>query len=196
MPETQKTTILDILMYPWNVLMRTSENAAGITLAVVIGLSAGVGAYAFWKLIEFFSWLFFKKGADGFSFLGDYYVIILPALGGLIFGPIVYFFAREAKGEGPPEIIEADKKRATRKPKKARAPSVPPGIPPAATARDTSARRATTATRATATTTARRATTATRAAAEPAKRGTVARRAPTRATRAPRTARDDGRRNV
>lgn len=97
----------DIVMYPWTMLMRTSENAAGIVLAALIGIGAGFGAYAFWKLIEFFSWLFFNKGADLLSFLDRYYIIILPALGGLIFGPIIYFLAREAKGEGPPEIIEA-----------------------------------------------------------------------------------------
>ncbi|MDD5094733.1 MAG: chloride channel protein [Dehalococcoidia bacterium] len=94
-------------MYPWNTLFRLSDDAAGIVLAAIIGICAGFGALAFWKTIEFFSWLFFNQGAEGFSFLGDHYVIILPMLGGLVFGPIVYFLAREAKGEGPPEIIEA-----------------------------------------------------------------------------------------
>jgi len=88
-------------------LLRTSDNAVGIILAAIIGVGSGFGAVAFWKLIEFFSWVFFKKGADWFDFLGDYYVIILPAIGGIIFGPIIYYFAREAKGEGPPEIMEA-----------------------------------------------------------------------------------------
>ncbi len=103
----KQRTLLKLIAYPWNQLLRTSDNAAGIVLAVLIGIGAGFGAFAFWKLIEFFSWLFFKKGADWFGFLGDYYVIILPLIGGLIFGPIVYFLAREAKGEGPPEIMEA-----------------------------------------------------------------------------------------
>ena len=38
---------------------------------------------------------------------GPYYVIIIPALGGFIVGPLVYFFAREAKGHGVPEVMEA-----------------------------------------------------------------------------------------
>ena len=33
--------------------------------------------------------------------------IIIPALGGLIVGPLVYFMAREAKGHGVPEVMEA-----------------------------------------------------------------------------------------
>jgi len=102
-----KGSIRNILLYPWQALLRTSDNAAGIVLATIIGVSAGFGALGFWKLIEAVSWLFFKKGADWFGFMGDYYVIVLPAIGGLMFGPLVYLLAREAKGEGPPEIIEA-----------------------------------------------------------------------------------------
>jgi CIC family chloride channel protein len=72
-----------------------------------VGVIAGFGAVAFWKLIEVLSWFFFKGGAIGLAPLGDYYVILVPAIGGLIFAPIIYFVSREAKGEGPPEIMEA-----------------------------------------------------------------------------------------
>jgi len=96
-----------LIMYPWNTLLRISDDAAGIVLAAIIGICAGFGALVFWKTIEFFSWLFFNQGAEWFSFLGDHYVIILPVLGGLIFGPIIYFLAREARGDGPPEIMGA-----------------------------------------------------------------------------------------
>jgi CIC family chloride channel protein len=72
-----------------------------------VGVVAGLGAVAFRWLIKGFQWLSFYQGATTFGFLGDYYVIILPALGGLIFGPLIYFLAREAKGEGPPEVMEA-----------------------------------------------------------------------------------------
>ncbi len=34
-------------------------------------------------------------------------MIIIPALGGAIVGPLVYYFAREAKGHGVPEVMEA-----------------------------------------------------------------------------------------
>src|SRR4030066_97742 len=39
--------------------------------------------------------------------LGKYYVILVPAAGGLLVGPLVYFFAREAKGHGVPEVMLA-----------------------------------------------------------------------------------------
>ena len=36
-----------------------------------------------------------------------YLIALAPALGGLAVGPLVYFFAREAKGHGVPEVMEA-----------------------------------------------------------------------------------------
>lgn len=87
--------------------LRSNEVLFGILLSVVVGVGAGFGAILFWRLVEFGSLFFFKGGATTFATLGKYYVIILPALGGLIIGPILYFFAREAKGEGPPEVMEA-----------------------------------------------------------------------------------------
>lgn len=66
-----------------------------------------MGAVAFRWLITSFSWLFFDGGSQLLSFLGDYYVILIPAAGGLLVGPLIYFFAREAKGHGVPEVIEA-----------------------------------------------------------------------------------------
>jgi len=87
--------------------IRSNEIVFGVILAVTVGVIAGFGAVAFWKLIEVFSWFFFKGGAMWLAPLGDYYVILVPAIGGLIFAPIIYFISREAKGEGPPEIMEA-----------------------------------------------------------------------------------------
>jgi len=58
-------------------------------------------------MIAFFQKLFFTQGQHAFSFLGSYYVIIIPAIGGLIVGLVVYFFASEAKGHGVPEVMLA-----------------------------------------------------------------------------------------
>ena len=87
--------------------IRGSETAIAMTLAVVIGLLSGLGAVGFRYMIRGFGWLFFNRGAQLLDFLGEYYVIILPVAGGLLVGPIVYLLAREAKGEGPPEVMEA-----------------------------------------------------------------------------------------
>ncbi|MFC2000038.1 chloride channel protein [Chloroflexota bacterium] len=62
---------------------------------------------AFRKMITGFEWIFFNRGATVLDFLGDNYVVLLPIAGALIFAPIIYFWAREARGEGPPEVMEA-----------------------------------------------------------------------------------------
>ena len=41
------------------------------------------------------------------GFMGEYYVIIIPLIGGLIIGPMIYFLAREARGHGVPEVINS-----------------------------------------------------------------------------------------
>ena len=33
--------------------------------------------------------------------------LVIPALGGLVVGPLIYFFAREARGHGVPEVMKA-----------------------------------------------------------------------------------------
>ncbi|MBI2914107.1 MAG: chloride channel protein [Chloroflexi bacterium] len=76
-------------------------------LAVVVGLGAGAGAIVFRELISAFNSLFFGRLADGLGALGDWRVVLLPAIGGLFVGPLIYFLAREAKGHGVPEVMLA-----------------------------------------------------------------------------------------
>ncbi|RLC96663.1 MAG: chloride channel protein [Chloroflexi bacterium] len=90
----------------WSAV-RGSEVTAGILLAAVVGAFAGLGAVAFRELITRFQWVFFNRGAVLLDVLGDNYVVVIPIAGALIFGPLIYFVAREAKGEGPPEVMEA-----------------------------------------------------------------------------------------
>ncbi len=90
---------------------RMNENAVMIVMAVIVGILGGYGAVAFRWLIGFFQDLFFGQGTGTFldHLLGLpwYYRLIPPVIGGLIVGPLVYFLAREAKGHGVPEVMEA-----------------------------------------------------------------------------------------
>lgn len=87
--------------------LRGSDTAVGIALAIVVGLLAGLGAVGFVYLIKLFQWLFFNRGAGVLEPLGDYYVILLPTVGGLLVGLIIHLLAREARGDGPPQVMEA-----------------------------------------------------------------------------------------
>jgi len=75
-------------------------------LAIGVGIAGGFGAIIFRYLILSIQTLFFEGGTPLNNNLG-YLVIVVPAIGGLIVGLIVYFFAREAKGHGVPEVMEA-----------------------------------------------------------------------------------------
>jgi CIC family chloride channel protein len=83
------------------------ETGVLITTALIVGLGGGLGAVIFRWLINAFTYFFFDVLQEWLWFLGPAYVIAVPALGGLLVGPLVYFFAREAKGHGVPEVMEA-----------------------------------------------------------------------------------------
>lgn len=85
----------------------SSETAVMVTMSALVGVGTGFGAILFRWLINFFTHLAFGGGETVLTFLGSYYVVLIPAIGGLIIGPLVYFFAREAKGHGVPEVMEA-----------------------------------------------------------------------------------------
>ena len=79
-------------------------------LGVVVGLAGGLGAVGFRYLIDFFQTLAYGGKQDLLELVVNlpwYYRVLVPAVGGLIVGPLVYFFAREAKGHGVPEVMEA-----------------------------------------------------------------------------------------
>lgn len=81
-----------------------------ILAAVVCGLAGGFGAVGFRQLIKVFQAIFFGEGKDLVTLamgLPWYWRLAAPMVGGAFVGPLVYFFAREAKGHGVPEVMEA-----------------------------------------------------------------------------------------
>ena len=85
----------------------SSDMVALATTSAVVGLGAGFGAIVFRWLINSVEQIAFQGGKTTLSFMGSYYVLLIPVAGGLLVGPLVYFFAREAKGHGVPEVMEA-----------------------------------------------------------------------------------------
>jgi CIC family chloride channel protein len=86
------------------------EHTFMVIVAVFIGVLGGFGAIFFRYAIKFFQKLFFGTFHYNLEYvlsLPWYVKLFAPAIGGLIVGPIVYFFAREAKGHGVPEVMES-----------------------------------------------------------------------------------------
>ncbi|MCL7451488.1 MAG: chloride channel protein [Anaerolineae bacterium] len=75
--------------------------------ALLVGVGAGLGAVVFRWLIDRVHAAAFESLPAVLPFLGNWTLVLAPALGGLIVGPLIYFFAREAKGHGVPEVMEA-----------------------------------------------------------------------------------------
>jgi CIC family chloride channel protein len=87
--------------------LRPSETAILLGTAVAVGAGTGFGAVLFIELIAAVQHIFFDTGADIFHFLGGGWIVAAPILGGLVAGPIIAFFAKEAKGHGVPEVMQA-----------------------------------------------------------------------------------------
>ena len=84
-----------------------SESVTIMFTALIVGVGAGLGAV-------FFRWLIGTMQTLAYGGLGTfligiqpYHLLIIPALGGAIFGPLIYRYAQEAKGHGVPEVMEA-----------------------------------------------------------------------------------------
>ncbi|HEX4787461.1 MAG TPA: chloride channel protein [Actinospica sp.] len=85
-------------------------------LAVLVGVGAGLGAVAFRYLISTFTWLatghteFGQQGrisSDHLPWLGVAFFVVVPVVGGLLYGPLIFRWAREARGHGVPEVMIA-----------------------------------------------------------------------------------------
>ena len=85
-------------------------------LALVVGAGSGLGAVVFRFLIYFFTWLatgHSQFGLDGrvpsghLPWLGLACYVVIPVIGGLLYGPLIYRWAREARGHGVPEVMLA-----------------------------------------------------------------------------------------
>ncbi len=81
-----------------------------IILSVIVGVCAGLGAVGVRQLIRWiteFSFSGYENFLEVLKTLPAHRKILAPAIGGLIAGPIIYFFAKEAKGHGVPEVMLA-----------------------------------------------------------------------------------------
>ena len=92
-------------------------------LSLAVGACAGAGAVAFRYLILGFTYLFTGhrdySGAGHAPYgllhgVGPWFVVIAAVVGGLLYGPLVYLLAPEARGHGVPEVMLAVSERGSR----------------------------------------------------------------------------------
>ena len=85
------------------------EHVYLLALAAIVGILGGLGAVLFRHMIEVVNDLAFPGGFSLKALAATpwYWKVVPPAVGGLIVGPLVHFLAREAKGHGIPEVMNA-----------------------------------------------------------------------------------------
>ena len=88
-------------------LFRTSDTAFLLFFAVLAGIGSGYGAVIFRWLIRQFNIFFFTDGQKFLQNVSPFYIVLIPAVGGLIVGFLVYYLAPETKGHGVPEVMYA-----------------------------------------------------------------------------------------
>lgn len=79
-----------------------------LVLALAVGILTGLGSVGFIRLLELVTG--FARGPLAQGVLGAFGpagLVLLPALGGLLAGPLIERFAREARGHGVPEVMTA-----------------------------------------------------------------------------------------
>jgi len=90
--------------------VKSSDHVFMILVGALIGLGGGFGAVGFRYLIRlvqrisYGTWTF---DLDAVRAIPWYVLIFIPAIGGLLVGPLVFRLAREARGHGVPEVMEA-----------------------------------------------------------------------------------------
>ncbi len=88
----------------------SDEHTIMVLLGIIVGVVGGYGAVGFRYLINFIQSIAYGSPTELLDIVKEIswpMRIAIPAIGGLIVGPIVYFFAREAKGHGVPEVMYA-----------------------------------------------------------------------------------------
>ncbi len=102
----------------WINRFQPSEVSFMLTLAVLVGLLTGGGEYLFHQGIHLMGLIFFEKGRDVLGFMGRYYVIILPMIGGVLVGIVAHYAYSHDHPHGVAGIMEAVALRGGRLPAK------------------------------------------------------------------------------
>jgi len=99
---TLRRALLNLAYHP-----RIPEGAYLVAIAVVVGLATALSCVLFLSLLKSIWWLSFEAWRPVAGLPGQYLTFLLPALGGLVVGCVVYRLAREARTFDVPDVMES-----------------------------------------------------------------------------------------
>ncbi len=109
MPSYLNNKSYDLFRYIVDSL-HLNENTIILIIASIIGICGGFTAVGFFNLIVFIQTIAIGGSSDVLGLLSGlpwHIKLLLPSIGGLIVGPLIYFFGKETKGHGVPEVMES-----------------------------------------------------------------------------------------
>ena len=83
------------------------EGAVLLVLSIIVGASTGLAAVCFIRLISFIHHFAYSDLVALAPSFGRGWFVVIPVLGACLGGPIIAYFASEAKGHGVPEVMQA-----------------------------------------------------------------------------------------
>jgi len=100
-----------IAQYTQNLVDRAklTEHTFVLIIAVIIGIVGGYGAVFIQHSIHLFQELLWGASfnLEMLESVAWYYKMLIPLMGGIVVGLVIRFVAKEAKGHGVPEVMEA-----------------------------------------------------------------------------------------
>ena len=78
-----------------------------MAIAALLGAATGLSAVFFIKLIALIQTDFYAESAHFLPFIGNFSYVLVPVVGALMAGPLIAYFAAEAKGHGVPEVMQS-----------------------------------------------------------------------------------------
>ena len=94
----------------WLRYFRQSDQTLLLSLSVVVGVLAGLSAVGFRELVHLFTQVIWRgtgSPLEAAQIVPWWFVLLIPAAGGLLVGLLIKYAASEVKGHGVPEVMEA-----------------------------------------------------------------------------------------
>lgn len=94
----------------FNDFIQSNQTTYMFIVACMVGILGGFGAVGFYYFTSFIQEIALGNGESSLLPLATmkwYWKILIPVSGACIVGPLIYLVAREAKGHGVPEVMEA-----------------------------------------------------------------------------------------